>query len=188
MRTADRTTRQQLVRDLVSTYQVASQSELVQLLAAHDVEVNQATVSRDLEQLGIGKVRGADGILAYGLPERGGLAQLLRQFVTDIDASGNLAVVRTPPGAAATVASAIDTDDVDGVLATLQGDDTVLVVAREPHDGHHVAASLRAIKAPPIPGSSDGPSRAERSDPPTHFPPTQIPSKADPSNARNTTP
>ena len=157
MRASDRTTRQHLVRDLVSTYQVASQSELVELLAAHDVEVTQATVSRDLEQLGIGKVRGADGVLAYGLPERGGLAQLLRQFVTDIDASGNLAVLRTPPGAAATVASAIDTDHVEGVLATLQGDDTVLVVAREPHDGHHVADALRAIKAPPIPQQQRSP-------------------------------
>jgi transcriptional regulator of arginine metabolism len=144
----DRATRQQLVRDLVSTYQVGSQSELVELLAAHDVPVTQATVSRDLEQLGIGKVRGADGTLAYGLPERGGLAQLLRQFVTDIDASGNLAVLRTPPGGAATVASAIDTAAVPDVLATVQGDDTVLVVAREPATGHDVAQALRDVKNP----------------------------------------
>lgn len=143
--------RRSLVADLVSTYQISSQTELVDLLAVHGVEVNQATVSRDLEHLGIGKQRGADGTLAYSLPERGGLAQLLRQFVTRIDASGNLAVVRTPPGAAATVASAIDAAPVDGVLATLQGDDTVLVVAAEPATGHHVATTLRGLKSPSHP-------------------------------------
>lgn len=143
--------RRELVRQLVETYQVTSQAELVDLLAAQGVEVNQATVSRDLEHLGIGKLRGADGTVAYSLPERGGLAQLLRQFVTDVDASGNLAVLRTPPGAAATVASAIDTSGVDGVLATLQGDDTVLVVAREPATGADVAATLTHLKTPPLP-------------------------------------
>lgn len=147
----ERAARQSLIRDLVATYQMASQTELVDLLATHAIEVNQATVSRDLEQLGIGKVRGADGVLAYGLPERGGLAQLLRQFVIDIDASGNLAVLRTPPGAAATIASAIDTAQVEGVLATIQGDDTLLVIAREPGSGRDVAGRLQAIKSPPIP-------------------------------------
>jgi transcriptional regulator of arginine metabolism len=151
MPASDRSRRRDLVRELVSTYQITSQQDLVALLAAHDVEVNQATVSRDLEQLGIGKLRGADGTVAYSLPERGGLAQLLRQFVTDIDASGNLAVLRTPPGAAATVASAIDTSGVDGVLATLQGDDTVLVVAREPATGADVAGTLGHLKTPPLP-------------------------------------
>ncbi|WP_370324281.1 arginine repressor [Euzebya sp.] len=151
MATDERTARHELIRELVATYQISAQSELVELLAAHDVEVNQATVSRDLEQLGIGKLRGADGTVAYSLPERSGLAQLLRQFVTHVDASGNLAVLRTPPGAAATVASAIDTSAVDGVLATLQGDDTVLVVAREPATGRDVATTLSRLKTPPIP-------------------------------------
>lgn len=149
--TLDRDGRQRLIKDLVQTYQVSSQSQLVDLLSSQDVEVNQATVSRDLDQLGIGKLRGADGSIAYTLPERSGLAQLLRQFVTGIDASGNLAVLRTPPGAAATVARAIDTSQVPGVLATLQGDDTVLVVAREPSDGHDLAAALRHLKTPPLP-------------------------------------
>ena len=147
----DRTQRQDLITRLVATYEIASQGELVELLSRHGVEVNQATVSRDLEQLGIGKQRGADGTLAYAGTERQGLAQLMRQFVTAIDASGNLAVLKTPPGAAATVASAIDMADVAGTLATLQGDDTVLVVAREPATGHDVAETLRAIKTPTLP-------------------------------------
>ncbi len=153
MASTDRRARQRLVTELVETYQIGSQAELVDLLARHDVEVNQATVSRDLEQLGIGKLRGADGVVAYALPERGGLAQMLRQFVTGIDASGNLAVLRTPPGAASTVASAIDTGAVEGVLATLQGDDTVLVVAREPHTGHDIATIMTHLKTPPLPAS-----------------------------------
>ena len=126
----DRAHRQDLIVQLVATYEIASQGELVELLSRHGVEVNQATISRDLEQLGIGKQRGADGTLAYAGTERPGLAQLMRQFVTTIEASGNLAVLKTPPGAASTVASAIDMADVAGTLATLQGDDTVLVVER----------------------------------------------------------
>ena len=150
----DTDARRSLVADLVSTYQVDAQTQLVELLAAHGVEVTQATVSRDLEHLGIGKQRGADGTVVYGLPEQSGLVQLLRQFVVQIDASGNLAVLRTPPGAASTVARALDTADVDGVLATLQGDDTVLVVAREPATGADVAARLRTLKNPPHPTSA----------------------------------
>ena len=146
----DRAARHELIADLVATYEVGSQGELVELLARQGVEVTQATVSRDLEQLGIGKQRGADGTVAYAGPERGGLPQMLRQFATAIEASGNLAVIRTPPGAAATVASAIDTTGVDGALATIQGDDTVLVVSREPATGHDVAATLRAIKSPAL--------------------------------------
>lgn len=118
----------------------------MELLAEGGIEATQATVSRDLEELGISKYRGADGRVAYGLPEGEGLAQLLRQFARDIDASGNLAVVRTPPGAAAAVASAIDAADLIDVLATVQGDDTLLVVAREGTSGAHVAEQLRRCK------------------------------------------
>ena len=141
-----RALRRQLVRELVATYDIGAQSALVSLLADRGVEATQATVSRDLDELGIGKVRGADGRVAYALPEAGVLAQTLRQFVAAVDASGNLTVVRTPPGAASTVASAIDGADLPGVLATIQGDDTVLVVATEGTSGRTVADRLIAIK------------------------------------------
>jgi transcriptional regulator of arginine metabolism len=143
---ASREERRALLRELVAYHAVASQTELVALLAAHGVAATQATVSRDLDDLGITKIRGADGSVSYALPEMPALAQALRQFVVDIDASGNLAVVRTPPGTATAVAIAIDDGDVPGVLATLQGDDTVLVVAREPASGRDVADRLAAIK------------------------------------------
>lgn len=134
------------LRDLVARHAVSSQGELVELLAAQGVTATQATVSRDLDDLGITKTRGADGRVTYALPETPALAQSLRQFVLDIEASGNLAVVRTPPGTAAAVAIAIDGADVPGVLATLQGDDTVLVVAREPATGREVAERLLVTK------------------------------------------
>lgn len=143
---ATRRQRHRLLADLVARYEVASQGELVDLLAAEGVEATQATVSRDLEELGIAKVRGADGRLAYALPESGGLAQVLRQFALSVDASGNLAVVRTPPGAAGTVASVLDAAGLPGVLATLQGDDTLLVVAEEGVAGQTVATRLRDLK------------------------------------------
>lgn len=138
--------RRQLIRELVARYPVGAQSALVTLLAEQGVEATQATVSRDLDELGIGKVRGADGRVAYALPEAGGLAQILRQFVASVDASANLAVVRTPPGAASAVASAIDQADLPGILATVQGDDTLLVVAAEGTTGRAVADRLTAIK------------------------------------------
>jgi transcriptional regulator of arginine metabolism len=144
--TLTRQRRRELLRELVARYAVGSQSELVALLTDHGVEATQATVSRDLDDLGIAKLRGADGRVAYALPEPGGLAQRLRQFVLSIDASGNLAVLRTPPGGAATVASAIDGAAVAGVLATVQGDDTIIVVAEEGTSGRAVADRLLAVK------------------------------------------
>ena len=138
--------RRELIRELVASRPVRSQGELVDLLGERGVEATQATVSRDLDDLGISKLRGADGQVAYALPEAGGLAQLLRQFVIGIDASGNLAVVRTPPGSASTVASAVDRADLPPVLATVQGDDTVLVVAREGCSGREVATLLNDVK------------------------------------------
>lgn len=134
------------LRELVARHAVSSQGELVELLGAQGVTATQATVSRDLDELGITKARGADGRVTYVLPETPALAQSLRQFVLEIGASGNLAVVRTPPGTAAAVAIAIDGAEVPGVLATLQGDDTVLVVAREPATGNDVAERLLATK------------------------------------------
>lgn len=144
---AEREQRRTRLRELVTIHEIASQAELVTLLRREGITATQATVSRDLDELGIGKLRGADGRVAYALPEFGGLVQALRQFVVEIEASGNLAVVRTPPGGASAVASAIDAISIPDVLATLQGDDTVLVVAREPASGHDVAQRLQALKS-----------------------------------------
>ena len=98
--------RRALLRELVSRHAVSSQAELVQLLAREGVTATQATVSRDLDEMGITKIRGADGRVSYALPEMPALAQALRQFVLAIESSGNLAVVRTPPGTAAATSAA----------------------------------------------------------------------------------
>jgi transcriptional regulator of arginine metabolism len=138
--------RRQLVRELVARYQISSQDELVDLLRDSGITATQPTVSRDLEVLGIAKVRGAGGLTVYITPEQPALAQALRQFALAVDASGNLAVIRTPPGVAGAVAAAIDAAVVPGVLATLQGDDTVLVVAVDGTRGAEIADRLIAIK------------------------------------------
>ena len=133
--------RRELIRELVARYRISSQEELVTLLSEQRCGATQPTVSRDLDALGIAKVRGA-----YALPERPALAQALRQFAVRIDASGNLAVVRTPPGVAGAVAAAIDAAVLPAVLATVQGDDTVLVVAVEGVTGRQIADRLTEIK------------------------------------------
>jgi transcriptional regulator of arginine metabolism len=146
----DKTTRQQRLRQLLTDRDLHSQAEVVQALAAVGIEVHEATVSRDLGEVGAVKVRGAAGSLVYRLVADPGpssarhrLDETLQRFVTAVTSSVNLAVLRTPPACAHPVASAIDLAELDGVIATVSGDDTVLVVAEEGHTGAQVAADLR---------------------------------------------
>jgi transcriptional regulator of arginine metabolism len=140
---------------LIRDQPVHSQTELVELLAAEGIGVTQATLSRDLEELGAVKVRGAGGGAVYLIPEDGNpmlrlaeqppsrLVRLLRELLTGTDHSGNLVVLRTPPGAAQFLASALDRSGLPDVVGTIAGDDTVLVIAREP-DGATLAAKIAA--------------------------------------------
>lgn len=150
-----RAARHARITELIRERPVRSQTELAELLAADGVSVTQATLSRDLEELGAAKVRGTDGgPLAYVLPEEGApplrpaeqaparLQRLLRELVTGADASGNLAVLRTPPGAAQFLASAMDRSGLPEVVGTIAGDDTVAVIARENVGGAALAAML----------------------------------------------
>ena len=139
--------RQRLLVRILQEHVVRSQEQARELLAAYGVDTTQATVSRDLEDIGAVKVRGPDGVLVYRLSVEVGpaaaqkrLAAVLEQFVTRVSSSGNLAVLHTPPAGAGTVASAIDHAELPGVLATLAGDDTVLVVAEEGVAGAELAA------------------------------------------------
>jgi transcriptional regulator of arginine metabolism len=143
--------------ELIRSRPVRSQTELAELLAADGTQVTQATLSRDLEELAAVKVRGADGAAAYVIPEDGNpvvrqaeqsparLVRLLRELLTSADASGNLVVLRTPPGAAQFLASALDRSGLPEVLGTIAGDDTVLVVAREPVTGAALAKLLTTL-------------------------------------------
>jgi len=162
--------------ELIRTRPVHSQTELADLLAVEGIQVTQATLSRDLEELGAVKVRGSSGApAAYVIPEDGmpmlrpaaalltssahqppppRLTRLLRELLTAADASGNLAVLRTPPGAAQFLASALDRSGLPEVVGTIAGDDTVLVVARDPAGGPDLAKLLTTWATPE---ESDGP-------------------------------
>lgn len=150
--------RQARIVSILSTRSIRSQGELAEILAAEGIEVTQATLSRDLEELGAVKLRGADGGSGvYVVPEEGSpvrgvsggtdrVARLLEELLVSTDASGNLAVLRTPPGAAHYLASAIDRAALPYVVGTVAGDDTILVVAREPMTGAELAAKLESIR------------------------------------------
>ncbi|WP_374192853.1 arginine repressor [Nocardioides sp. SYSU D00065] len=170
--------RHQRIIDIVTAHPVRSQTELADLLADHGVRVTQATLSRDLVELDAVKVRGADGVLVYAVPGEGGdrtvsapresaagrdrLARLCAELLVSAEASANLVVLRTPPGAAQFLASAFDKADLGDILGTIAGDDTVLVIGRDPtggdalvrrfldlaNDPHHATPAPRADADP----------------------------------------
>jgi transcriptional regulator of arginine metabolism len=145
--------RQHRVARILEQHAVASQSQVVELLAADGVVATQATVSRDLEELGAIKVRTAGGESVYAIPEqiRDRIApeELLRrvmgEWVVEVSHSLNLVVLRTPPGSAHVVGSAIDRAGLQGVLGTVAGDDTLLVVVSDRIGGERIAHNLSAL-------------------------------------------
>jgi transcriptional regulator of arginine metabolism len=151
---ATRAARQARVVEIVRDRAVHSQIELLELLETDGIAVTQATLSRDLDELGAIKVRGAYVIPDDGSPVRGveggtaRLSRLLGDLLTGADASGNLAVLRTPPGGAHYLASALDRAALHDVVGTIAGDDTLMVVAREPLTGAELVALLRGLRAP----------------------------------------
>lgn len=153
-----RAARHQRVVDVLSRVPVRSQGQLAGLLAEEGFQVTQATLSRDLDELGAVKVRDAAGDLCYAVPAEGGdstprpasggepAAERLRrrceELLVSVDSSANLVVLRTPPGGAQYLASAIDHTVLPDVIGTVAGDDTILLVTRGPRDGAAVAAQL----------------------------------------------
>ncbi|MFV9453243.1 arginine repressor [Rhodococcus sp. NM-2] len=149
--------RQARIVAILSNNPVRSQTELAALLAAEGIDATQATLSRDLEELGAVKLRAADGGAGvYVVPEDGNpvrgvsggtdrLSRLLGELLVSTDASGNMAVLRTPPGAAHYLASALDRASLPDVVGTIAGDDTILVVAREPLSGAELAAKIESL-------------------------------------------
>jgi transcriptional regulator of arginine metabolism len=129
---------------------VASQGQLAELLARRGFPTTQATISRDLEELGVYRVRRAAGELVYVLPgedppsppPRQALQRALQEHVLEMNRSGDLLVLRTPPGHAQMVASAVDRAHLADVLGTVAGDDTVLVIALEGQG----ATALKTLK------------------------------------------
>ena len=145
--------RQHRIAQILERQAVTSQGQLVELLAAADVEATQATVSRDLEDMGAVKVRVPGGEMVYAVPELPRdrpapdehLRRVLGEWVVEVDHSGALVVVRTPPGSAHVVASALDRAGLADILGTVAGDDTLIVIASEDAGGARVASRLSGL-------------------------------------------
>jgi len=145
--------RQHRIAKMLEDQAVSSQAQLVELLAADGIVATQATVSRDLEELGAVKVRIPGGAMAYAVPEHAKegrapddhLRRVMGEFVVDVAWSGNIAVLRTPPGSAHVVASALDRAGLQNVLGTVAGDDTLIASCAEGTGGAAVAAELASL-------------------------------------------
>ena len=145
--------RQHRIARLLEEQVISSQIQLVELLGTDGIVATQGTVSRDLEELGAVKVRIPGGQMAYAIPEHARdrlapedhLRRVLGEFLVEADSSANLAVLRTPPGSAHVVASALDRAGVGDVIGTVAGDDTVLVVCSEEVGGRKVAGRLARL-------------------------------------------
>ncbi len=155
--------RQQLIVELLGHQLVRSQGDLAELLESHGVSATPSTISRDLVELDAVRVRHPDGGLVYAVPAEGGdrtprpaagsasgharLAKILRELMVTAEGSANLVVLRTPPGAAQYLASAIDHASQHDLLGTIAGDDTVMLICRDPEGGQAVAERFAAIAA-----------------------------------------
>jgi transcriptional regulator of arginine metabolism len=145
--------RQHRITQLLGAHPVSSQARLVELLAAEGISATQATVSRDLDELGALKVRLPGGETVYAIPELAfeqvapgdHLRRVFSDWVVQVAWSGNLVVLRTPPGSAHVVGSALDRGGLPEVVGTVAGDDTVLVVVTEHAGGARVAERLRGL-------------------------------------------
>lgn len=150
---ATKPARQARIAELIAEHVVESQAQLIELLAADGHSITQATLSRDLEEIGAHKARGENGHSRYVVPRDGlaapvsaaRLGRLVSELLTGIDVAQNLIVLRTPPGAASFLASAVDRAGLTDVVGTIAGDDTILVVVRTASRARSLADELRAL-------------------------------------------
>lgn len=163
---ATKTARQQLIIDLLGRHTVRSQGDLTVLLDSHSVTATASTVSRDLVELDAVRVRHTDGSLVYAVPAEGGdrtprsaesteaaqnrLQRLARDVLVSADSTGNLVVLRTPPGAAQYLASTIDHTAQPDLLGTIAGDDTVMLIVRDAEGGAAMARRFLALADLPL--------------------------------------
>ena len=152
--TDSRSQRLRAIAHLIRSRPISSQDELAEGLAALGFAVTQATISRDLVELGAVKVR-RDGRLAYALPDQIAaasadgpqLAEVVRGWVRSVDFAGNLVVLKTPPGSAHLVGVALDHAELAEVVGTICGDDTIFVAVREASDSPAFARRLQALRS-----------------------------------------
>ena len=145
-----KTRRHAAILQIVQSRQVHSQEELRELLHAENIDVTQATLSRDVHELQLVKATGPDGASFYTVPLDGGvlrpqLERLMTTLVVSVDVVGNLLVVRTPAGSANAVGSALDRQGWQEVVGTIAGDDTILVIARSEAASRSLAEKLCSL-------------------------------------------
>jgi transcriptional regulator of arginine metabolism len=153
MSTLGKPQRQHRIARMLEEQLISSQSQIVELLAAEGVVATQATVSRDLEELGAVKVRIPGGTMGYAVPEHGKdkstpedfLRRVMGEFVVEVSHSANLVVLRTPPGSAHVIGSALDRAGFPDVLGNVAGDDTLILVCAEGTGGARVATHLAEL-------------------------------------------
>ena len=147
-----RTRRQKVLADIIRSEPLGSQEEVTERLGAAGFTVTQATVSRDLVQLGAVKVK-RGGVIRYALPDQIGesdwaaarLQRIFAEWVQSIEPAGSLLVLRTPPGSAHIVGLALDQAQVPEVAGTISGDDTLFVALREGVNGAAMAERFRKL-------------------------------------------
>jgi len=141
--------RRQAIADLIRSHALSSQEELAERLSSLGIAATQATISRDLEQIGAVKVR-RDGQLSYMLPNpaRSGtsprLAAVLRDWVRSVEPAASLVVIKTPPGSAHLVGVVLDQSELPEIAGTICGDDTIFVACRSPAEAVALSAQLQA--------------------------------------------
>ena len=150
--TDTRARRQKAIADLIRSGSLGSQEELTARLAELGIAVTQATVSRDLDQIGAVKVK-RGGTIAYALPEQIGnsdwaasrLERILGEWVQSVEAAGNMIVIKTPPGSAHLVGLALDQAKLPEIAGTVSGDDTLFLVTRDGVNTHQVADRFQGL-------------------------------------------
>jgi transcriptional regulator of arginine metabolism len=174
-----KTARHSKIITLLEQHEVHSQSELAELLADDGVQVTQGTLSRDLVEIGALRVRSTGGRLVYAVPGEGGdrtphvgefasfearLARLCAEVLVSAEDSANLVVLRTPPGAAQYFASAVDRAGWQSILGTIAGDDTILLITRNPNGGNAIAQQFLIMSrtGKPVGVSATHPNNSEK--------------------------
>lgn len=148
-----KTQRQHRITELLEREVISTAAQIVARLQSEGVAATQATVTRDLQELGTIKIRDEHGsrrIVIASSPKLSAapvdhLRRMMGEWVVSVECSGNLVVVRTPPGCAHVVASALDRSALDGVLGSVAGDDTILVIATEERGGASLVAEFQAL-------------------------------------------
>jgi transcriptional regulator of arginine metabolism len=141
--------RQRAIADLIRADALSSQEELAERLSSLGFAATQATISRDLEQIGAIKVR-REGLLTYSLPDAAtngpspDLSAVLRDWVRSIEPAGNLVVMKTPPGSAQLVGFALDRSTLPEIVGTICGDDTIFIACRSAKEARTLTSRLSA--------------------------------------------